>query len=39
MVNESRMYKYISLKTIYKGTKEGASRSVMLTGNFKLQKW
>ncbi|MDA3930396.1 MAG: hypothetical protein PF541_15720, partial [Prolixibacteraceae bacterium] len=38
-LNESKIHTYNNLHPIYKGTKEEAYRSVVLTCGFKLQKW
>ena len=39
LLNKSKIQTDKHLNPIYKGTKEGAYRSVVLTGKFKLQKW
>jgi len=39
LLNESKTQTDNNLNPTYKGTKEGAYRSVVLTCGFKLQKW
>jgi len=39
LLNKSKIQTDNNLNPIYKGTKEGAYRSVVLTGQFMLQKW
>lgn len=39
LLNESKIHTYKNLNPIYKGTKEGAYCSVVLTAKFMLQKW
>ena len=39
LLNKSKIQTNKNLTPIYKGTKEGAYRSVVLTAKFMLQKW